>query len=482
MGADFLAILPLIVVAGWASLLVLADLFVPAGRKGLTGLLAGLGLVTALGLTIVRFGEERVAFGGMLYADGFASFLDVLFLFAGVFAITLAHDYLKRTGLERGEYYALLLFVISGMMMMAHSGDLIMLFIGLETLSIPLYVMAGLARPKAESEEAALKYFLLGAFASSFGVYGIALVFGATTTTRLAGIVGAAQAGTADGLLLALGAVLILVSLCFKVAVVPFHMWTPDVYQGAPTPVTAFMSVGAKAGGFAGLLRVFLLAFPALAASWAPAVLWVAVLTMVWGNVAALVQPNIKRLLAYSSIAHAGYILMALPAAADPRVRSAAVGAALFYLFAYAITNLGAWGVVVARESSDGKGLQVDDYAGLGARHPWLALGMVLFMLSLTGVPPSVGFVAKFYLFSAVIDAGLIGLALVGVLTSLISAAYYLRVVVVMYMRPGEPQVRREGWLYATVGLMAAATLALGLLPTPLYDLATRAGLITLVP
>jgi NADH-quinone oxidoreductase subunit N len=482
MGADFLAILPLIVVAGWASLLLLADLFVPAGRKGLTGLLAALGLVLALGLTILRFGEERLAFGGMLYADGFASFLDVLFLFAGIFAITLAHDYLKRTGLERGEYYALLLFVISGMMIMAHSGDLIMLFIGLETLSIPLYVMAGLARPKPESEEAALKYFLLGAFASSFEVYGIALVFGATTTTRLAGIVGAAQAGTADGLLLALGTVLILVSLSFKVAVVPFHMWTPDVYQGAPTPVSAFMSVGAKAGGFAGLLRVFLLAFPALAASWAPAVLWVAVLTMVWGNVAALVQPNIKRLLAYSSIAHAGYILMALPAAADPRFGSAAVGAALFYLFAYTLTNLGAWGVVVALESADGKGLQVDDYAGLGARHPWLALGMVLFMLSLTGVPPSVGFVAKFYLFSAVIDARLIGLALVGVLTSLISAAYYLRVVVVMYMRSGEPQVRREGWLYATVGLMAAGTLALGLLPTPLYDLAARAGLVTLLP
>ncbi|MBM3123064.1 MAG: NADH-quinone oxidoreductase subunit N [Chloroflexi bacterium] len=482
MAADFLAILPLIVVAGWASLLLLADLFVPAGRKGLTGLLAALGLVAALGLTILRFGEERLAFGGMLYADGFASFLDVLFLFAGIFATTLAHDYLKRTGLERGEYYALLLFVISGMMMMAHSGDLIMLFIGLETLSIPLYVMAGLARPKAESEEAALKYFLLGAFASSFEVYGIALIFGATTTTRLAGIVGAAQAGTADGLLLVLGAVLILISLSFKVAVVPFHMWTPDVYQGAPTPVSAFMSVGAKAGGFAGLLRVFLLAFPALAASWAPAVLWVAVLTMIWGNVAALVQPNIKRLLAYSSIAHAGYILMALPAAADPRLGPAAVGAALFYLFAYAITNLGAWGVVVALESSDGKGLHVDDYAGLGVRHPWLALAMVLFMLSLTGVPPSVGFVAKFYLFSAVIDAGLIGLALVGVLTSLISAAYYLRVVVVMYMRSGEPPVRREGWLYATVGLMAAATLALGLLPTPLYELAARAGLITLLP
>ena len=480
MGGDFLAILPLIVVAGWASLLLLADLFVPVGRKGITGFLASLGLLAALGLTIAQFGAQRQAFDGMLLVDGYAAFLDVLFLFAGLCAITLAHDDLRRMGLERGEYYALLLFVISGMMMMAHAGDLIMLFIGLETLSIPLYVMAGLARPKPESEESALKYFLLGAFASSFEVYGIALVFGATSTTRLAGIVAAAQAGSADALLLVLGAVLILVSLSFKVAVVPFHMWTPDVYQGAPTPVTAFMSVGAKAGGFAGLLRVFLLAFPTLAASWAPAVLWVAVLTMIWGNVAAIVQSNIKRLLAYSSIAHAGYILMALPAAADPRVGITAVSAALFYLFAYAITNLGAWGVVVALESADGKGLQVDDYAGLGTRHPWLAAAMALFMLSLTGVPPSVGFVAKFYLFSAVLDAGLIGLALVGVLTSLISAAFYLRVVVVMYMRSGEPAVRREGWLHATVGLMAGATLALGLLPTPLYELAARAGLMTL--
>jgi NADH-quinone oxidoreductase subunit N len=306
----------LILVPGWASLLLLADLFVPAGRKGITGLLAGLGLLSALGVAIAQFGAQRPVFDGMLIVDGYASFLDVLFLFAGLFAIMLAHDYLRRMGLERGEYYSLLLFVISGMMMMAHAGDLIMLFIGLETLSIPLYVMAGLARPKPESEEAALKYFLLGAFASSFHVYGIALVFGATSTTRLAGIVSAAQAGT-PGAGLLIGAVMILGSLSFKVAAVPFHMWTPDVYQGAPTPVTAFMSVGAKAGGFAGLLRVFLLAFPALAASWAPAVLWVAILTMVWGNVAAIAQSNIKRLLAYSSVAHAGYILMALPAAAE---------------------------------------------------------------------------------------------------------------------------------------------------------------------
>lgn len=481
MSGDLLAILPLILVPGWASLLLLADLFVPVGRKGVTGLLAGLGLLSALGVTIAQFGAQRPVFDGMLIVDGYASFLDVLFLFAGLFAIMLAHDYLRRMGLERGEYYSLLLFVISGMMMMAHAGDLIMIFIGLETLSIPLYVMAGLARPKPESEEAALKYFLLGAFASSFQVYGIALVFGATSTTRLAGIVSAVQAGT-PGAGLLIGAVMILGSLSFKVAAVPFHMWTPDVYQGAPTPVTAFMSVGAKAGGFAGLLRVFLLAFPALAASWAPAVLWVAILTMVWGNVAAIAQSNIKRLLAYSSVAHAGYILMALPAAADPRVGALAVSAALFYLFAYAISNLGAWGVVVALEGPDGKGLQVDDYAGLGRRHPWLAAAMVLFMLSLTGVPPSIGFVAKFYLFSAVLDAGLIGLALVGVLTSLISAAYYLRVIVVMYMRGGEPQVRREGWLHATVGLMAAGTLVLGLLPTPLFDLASRAGLLNLAP
>jgi NADH-quinone oxidoreductase subunit N len=368
------------------------------------------------------------------------------------------------------------------MMLMAVAGDLIIVFLGLELLSIPLYVLAGFARPRPESEESAIKYFILGAFSSSFEVYGIALIFGAAGTTRLLGIVSATGAGETQPLLLILGAAMILVSLGFKVAAVPFHMWTPDVYQGAPSSVTAFMSVGAKAGGFAALLRVFLLAFPALAVTWAPAAVWMAGLTMIWGNVAAIGQKNIKRMLAYSSIAHAGYLLMSLPAGLGAGMAPGAVSAAVFYLFAYAFTNLGAWGVVVALEKVESRGLEIEDYAGLGRRRPALALAMTLFMLSLTGLPPTIGFVGKFFLFRVAILNGLIGLAIVGVVTSLISAYYYLRVVVVMYMREGEPETRSEVWLSATVGLMAALTLLVGLLPGPLLELAARAGLTSFLP
>jgi NADH-quinone oxidoreductase subunit N len=417
----------------------------------------------------------------MIIGDGFASFLTVLFLLAGLAGIALAYDYLKRMGIERGEYYTLLLFSICGMVLMAHAGDLIVVFLALELLSIPLYVLSGFAYPRLESEEAALKYFLLGAFATGFVVYGIALTYGATQATRLAGILEAAQSGVASPGLLAIGAGLILVGLGFKVAAVPFHMWTPDVYQGAPSPVVAFMSVGAKAGGFAALLRVLLTAFPALAPQWAPAVGWIAALTMIWGNVAAIGQSNIKRLLAYSSIAHAGYILMALASSADNRVAASAVSSALFYLLAYAVTNLGAWAVVLAMEKAEGSGLAIDDYAGLGARRPGMALAMAVFMLSFTGVPPTIGFIGKFALFRAAVDAGLIGLALVGVITSLVSAYFYLRVVIVMYMRPGEPVTRSEGWLNATVAVTALAAIAFGLLPGPLLALAGGARLLTLL-
>jgi NADH-quinone oxidoreductase subunit N len=372
-------------------------------------------------------------------------------------------------GIERGEYYPLLLFTVSGMMLMSLAGDLIVVFVALELLSLPLYVLTGFARPKPESEEGAMKYFLLGAFASGFLVYGIALIFGATGTTNLAGI--AAELSGGAGLLL-VGAVLVLVGLGFKVAAVPFHMWTPDVYQGAPSAVVAFMSVGAKAGGFAALLRVFIAALPDLAAAWAPLTIALAALTMTWGNVAAIVQGNIKRMLAYSSIAHAGYILMALPAAGVRAVAPGAVSAALFYLFAYLFSNLGAWGVVLAVERIEGGGLQIDDYAGLSRRRPGLALAMGLFMLSLTGLPPTVGFVGKFFIFRAALDAGQIGLAVVGVLTSVVSAYYYLRVVVVMYMRSGEPETRSEGWLNATIGVAALATFVFGIMPGPVLTLA----------
>ncbi len=464
---DLAPIAPFLIISIWAIVLLVVDLFV--GRKGTTALLAAAGLSLALIVLMVRHGSSQVVFGGMIVADTYASFLQALFLLTGLLAIAVGRDYLDRMGIERGEYYPLLLFTVSGMMLMSLAGDLIVVFVALELLSLPLYVLTGFARPKPESEESAMKYFLLGAFASGFLVYGIALIFGATGTTNLAGI--AAELSGGAGLLL-VGAGLVRVGLGFKVAAVPFHMWTPDVYQGAPSAVVAFMSVGAKAGGFAALLRVFIAALPDLAAGWAPLTIALAALTMTWGNIAAIVQGNIKRMLAYSSIAHAGYILMALPAASLPAVAPGAVSAALFYLVAYLFSNLGAWGVVLAVERIEGGGLQIDDYAGLSRRRPGLALAMGLFMLSLTGLPPTVGFVGKFFIFRAALDAGQIGLAVVGVLTSVVSAYYYLRVVVVMYMRSGEPETRSEGWLNATIGVAALATFVFGILPGPVLTLA----------
>jgi NADH-quinone oxidoreductase subunit N len=474
---DFLAILPLLILAGWTTLLIAVDLFIPEDRKGWTALLAALGLLVTMGFALAQIGPQTVAFNGMVVVDGFATFLTVLFLGSGVVGIALAYDYLKRMGLARSEYYILMLYSITGMLLMSIAADLIVVFMALELLSIPLYVMAGFAHPKVQSEEAALKYFLLGAFAGGFVVYGVALIFGATGSTSLEIITAAIRAGTANMTLLTVGAALILIGLGFKVAAVPFHMWTPDVYQGAPTAVTAFMSVGAKAGGFAALLRIFVAALPALGADLTP-VLWVlAALTMFLGNVVAIAQTNIKRLLAYSSIAHAGYILMAIVTFGQASVSGDAVASALFYLTAYAFTSFGAWAVVIAMERAEDKGLNLDDYAGLGRKYPLLAAAMAIFMLSFTGVPPTLGFVGKFFLFRTVLEGGFIGLAVIGVLTSLVSAYYYLRVVVIMYMRDGEPQVHRDPWLELTAGAAALGTVLLSIFASPLFNWASQAAL-----
>jgi NADH-quinone oxidoreductase subunit N len=475
--SDLYTIIPLLVLVSWACVLLLVDLFIPKGRKGLTALLAAAGLAVVLGLTIARAGEMQSAFHDMVVVDGFSSFLNSLFLASGLFGIALAYNYLKRLGIERGEYYVLLMFSISGMMLMAQANDLIIVFLALELLSIPLYVLAAFARPRAESEEAGLKYFLLGAFATGFVVYGIALVFGATQSTSLEDIVTVIQTGAAVHYLLLIGAALILIGFGFKVAAVPFHMWTPDVYEGAPSPVTGFMAVGAKAAGFAALLRVFVTAFPALGPDLVPVLWGLSALTMVIGNLLAISQTNIKRLLAYSSIAHAGYILMAFVSFSNPKVAPDAVASALFYLVTYAITSFGAWAVVIALEKAEGKGLAIDDYAGLGKRKPALAAAMTIFMLSLTGMPPTLGLVGKFYLFRTAIAGGFVGLAVIGVLTSLISAYYYLRVVVVMYMRDGEPQTSGEIWLHLTTAVAALATVVLSFLPSALFALASGAVL-----
>lgn len=309
---------------------------------------------------------------------------------------------------------------------------------------------------------------MLGAFSSGFVLYGIALVYGATGTTSLSGIIAAASAGS-PGLLLTIGSALILVGLGFKVAAVPFHMWTPDVYQGAPTAVTAFMAAGAKIAGFAALLRVFATAFPSLAMDMTP-VLWaLSALTMIVGNLLAISQTDIKRMLAYSSIAHAGYILMAFVPYGNPAVAPVSIAAGLFYLVAYALTNFGSWGVVIALEHAEGKGLAISDYAGLGRKYPVLAAAMTIFMLSLTGLPPTLGLVGKFYLFRAVLAGGYVGLAIIGVVTSLVSAYYYLRVVVTMYMREGEPETEREFWLGLTTAGTALLTVLISLVPGGLF-------------
>ena len=475
--SDLFTIFPLLVLVVWACVLLLVDQFIPKGRKGVTALLAAVGLAVVLGLTIARAGETGDGFNHMVAVDGFSSFMNGLFLASGLLGIALAFSYLRRLHIERGEYYVLLMFSISGMMLMAQATDLIVVFLALELLSIPLYVLAAFARPRAESEEAGLKYFLLGAFATGFVVYGIALVFGATASTNLATILAAVQAGTAVRTLLLIGAALILVGFSFKVAAVPFHMWTPDVYQGAPSSVTGFMAVGAKAAGFAALLRIFVSAFPALGPDLVPVLWGLSAVTMVVGNVLALSQTNIKRLLAYSSIAHAGYILMAFVSFSNPKVAPDAVASALFYLVSYAVTSFGAWAVVIALEKAEGKGLEIDDYAGLGKRKPALAAAMTIFMLSLTGMPPTLGLIGKFYLFRTAIAGGFVGLAVIGVLTSLVSAYYYLRVIVVMYMREGEPQAQGEAWLNLTTGLAALATVVLSFLPSALFALASGAVL-----
>lgn len=474
---DFYTLLPLIVLVVWACVLLLVDLFIPKERKGLTALLAALGLSLTLGLTFSQIGRQSTGFNNMVTLDGFSVFVDALLLVSGLLGIALAYGYVQRMGIARGEYYTLLLFSVAGMMLMAQAADLIIVFLALELLSLPLYVLAAFARPQAEFEEAGIKYFLLGAFASGFVVYGITLAFGATGSTSLTAIAAAVSGGTADLGLLVVGAALILVGFGFKVAAVPFHMWTPDVYQGAPSAVTAFMASGAKIAGFAALLRVFSSAFTALSVDLTPILWGLAALTMIVGNLIAISQTNIKRLLAYSSIAHAGYILMAFVPFGNPDVRPVSIAAGLFYLVAYAVTNFGAWAVVIALEKSEGKGLNLDDYAGLGRKYPALAAAMTIFMLSLTGVPPTLGLIGKLYLFRAVIAGGFYGLAIIGVLTSLISAYYYLRVVVIMYMREGEPQTTRDPWLNLTWGLTALATVVVSLIPGPLFDLASQAVL-----
>jgi NADH-quinone oxidoreductase subunit N len=490
--ADFnlTAALPAISLALGTCVLLLVDLFIPKNRKSITAWLAVVGLAISFILNLPVYADGGDSFAGMFVADSFTGFFNILILLTAFLSILLSVDYLKRANIERGEFYSLLLLSASGMMFMAGANDLVVVFIALELLSIPLYVLAAFRSPETKSEESGMKYFILGAFASAFFVYGAALIYGATGTTNLPAIFDSVQgilAGDSSAsFLLLVGAGLVFVGLGFKVAVVPFHMWTPDVYEGAPTPVTAFMSVGAKAGGFAAMLRIMALALPAfvlnsvdIAAVWQTAVWLVAAATLILGNIVAISQTNVKRMLAYSSIAHAGYVLMAVAAAGTQGFAGAAIQAALVYLLAYAFTNLGAFGVALAIEKDDGSGTAIDDFVGLSKSRPMLAIMMAIFMLSLTGIPLTAGFIGKWFVFKVTLDAGLVPLAVIGVLTSVVSAFYYVRIIVNMYLREGEGDPAAGATRYVEWAVYAAfaGTLLLGIFPALVTNLTDMVAL-----
>ena len=400
--------------------------------------------------------------------------VSVSFLFVAGIVVLMSLNYADQVQLPGAEYYSLILFAALGMMLMAAAGDLIMIFIGLETMSIAIYVLAGLKRTDPRSNEAAIKYFLLGAFSTGFLLYGMALTYGATGSIKLEAIRTALNHElVVRNPVLLLGIAMMLIGFGFKIAAVPFHMWTPDAYEGAPTPITAYMATGVKLAAFAGFLRVFPLHLSAVSVDWAW-VLWVlAALTMTVGNIAALVQTNIKRMLAYSAIAHAGYLLVAMAA-----VIPLAGAAVLYYLLGYVVANLGAFAVVIALERGDETHDLIEDYRGLAQREPALAAAMAIFLFSFTGVPPLVGFVGKFYIFSGALQAGLVWLVVIAVVNSVIAAYYYISIIVAMYMQEGGVAVasmtRRPG-LMATIAIALIATVLIGIYPSPYMTAATTA-------
>jgi NADH-quinone oxidoreductase subunit N len=471
------SVLPMLVLAATALAVILLDLLPPRDRKDHLGFVSALGVVATLIVTYWMIfaigGGELRGFRGMVVLDTYALFFNVVIGYATGLVILLSMDYIRREGQEAGEFYILVLLSAIGMMLMASAGDLIIVFLGLETMSITLYVLAGFFRNRLEAGEASMKYFLMGAFASGFFLYGIALIFGATGTTNLDRIANAVAAGAGRDPMLAIGFGLLLVGFGFKISAVPFHMWAPDAYEGAPTSITAFIATGSKAAAFASLLRVLLTAVRGAPLDW-PMLTWgLAAVTMTVGNVVALAQQNLKRMLAYSSIAHVGYMLVGVVAGG-----SLGNGAVLFYLLVYTFTTAGAFGAILLLERDGREAVQLADFGGLATRHPVLALALSVFLLSLIGIPPTAGFVGKFYLFGAAVKSGYVWLAVIGVLNSAVAAYYYLRLVVFMYMREpeGAPTVLAPS-LSGALALVVAlwGVVQLGVAPGPLFDLAQAA-------
>ncbi len=475
-GSDVLAVLPEILVTATACLVLLVDASLDRRSARLW-----LPVVTVLGLIgAILSGPfviaSHTAFGGFIVIDTFTAFFRVLFCILAIFATVVAPEYLSRRSIPAGDYYATVLFSTVGAMTIVLATDLITIFVGLELMTIPVYVLAGMARKDRYSNEAALKYFLLGAFSSALLLYGFTWLYGISGTTSFVGVADAVtKRGFNDGATL-VALALVTVGLAFKAAVVPFHQWTPDAYDGAPTPATAFMSVAPKAAAFAAILRIMIGALGPLGLDWSAVFAVLAAVTMTGGNVVALVQPNVKRMLAYSSIAHTGYILAAVAAYKAGAPASAAV---LFYVFAYGIMNLGAFACLIYIDLDGTRGATLDELNGFARRNAGGALAFAVFLISLTGIPPTVGFVAKVFILGPVLDSGLVWLAVIIALNAVLAAFYYLRVVVHMYMYDPDtnaPRLLNSRLLSAGLGLGALATVVIGVVPDSLYRWALQAA------
>ncbi len=485
---DLVAILPELIVTFTAGVVVVVDAAIPrTAHRAALPVLAAIGLLLALvapvlwppfGAGVHVFVKQGTTpfFGGFVNVDAFTNFFRATFLVLALFATLVAPSYLERKRIPAGEYYATVLFSTLGAMTIALSTDLITLFVGLELMTIPIYVLAGIQRRDRMANEAALKYFLLGAFSSALLVYGFAWLFGVTGSTRFTDIAAALKAGGIASGPTIVALALITVGLGFKAAVVPFHQWTPDAYDGAPTPATAFMSVGPKAAAFAAILRVVVGGMGPLVVDWATVFAVLAAVTMTAGNIVALVQTNTKRMLAYSSIAHTGYILAAVAATT---AGASAGGAVLFYVFAYGLMNLGAFACLLYFDLEGTRGATLDELNGFAHRHSFGALVFAVFLISLTGIPPTVGFVAKFFVIQPVLDAGYVWLAVILALNAVLAALYYLRAVVHMYMydaESGAPALVAPRLLSFSLGLSAIAVIVLGIVPNSLYQWALNAA------
>jgi NADH-quinone oxidoreductase subunit N len=469
--SPFNAIVPLLCVVLAALAVMMAEAFRARDEHVALGGLGIVGLIGA-GVSSVLLWDGGASSFGVIVADNFGLFVTMTLVIVGILTIMFSTEVVRRDRLPAGEYYALVLFAIAGMIMMATANDLLVIFIGLEILSLAVYVLTGIRRDDPRATEAAFKYFLLGAFSSAFFLYGIAFTYGLSGSTRLdrIGTFLAAQS-MSDNPLILVAVGLLLVGFAFKISAVPFHMWTPDAYEGAPAVVTGFMSTGVKAAAFAAFTRVFLSAFEPFSVDWAPMIWVLAVATMILGTVVGVAQTNVKRMLAYSSIAHGGYLLVGLIAA--NQIGKAAI---LFYLLAYAVTNVAAFGVIALLGTRNAANDELRDFTGLWHFRPALAALMTVCLLSLGGLPPTAGFIGKWYIFSAAVSAGYYGLAIIGVLTSVVSVFFYLRVIVMMYMADRDPalaapaQVGRVGMAALVASIVMI--LYLGVLPSRVLDLA----------